>query len=271
MKNYEVDTYERCGNAGEVDVIFGKLKDGRHFSMLDDWSGICIYKLGFDMIAIYRRWFVEEPTEEDDKEPTEEEDRELSDNCEEEIIPEEKPDIWNTIVSKVSPDKVIPVEVKESATSQLKKNYRVSVTKELNKLKDVDTEDVSTQKNFLKKKLASLEEGKILTEDVDTEAVKDKIENDIQEAGKQDMIDTKQELEDGIKKEIYQYTKQQGLDIEKLRKQGIELESIADTVDKIVGNMVSKSAIEYMDQTSTEIEWDYEIVNNDIHIVWNEI
>ena len=83
-----------------------------------------------------------------------------------------------------------------------------------------------------------------------------------------DLTDTENELVDGIKKEIYQYTKQQGLDLEKLRKQGVELETISDTIDKVVGDMVSKSAIEFMDQTGQEINWDFEIKDNDIHIVW---
>lgn len=81
------------------------------------------------------------------------------------------------------------------------------------------------------------------------------------------VIDTEKELTDGIKKEIYQYTKQQGLDIEKLRKQGIELESIADVIDKVVGNMVSKSAIEFMDKTNKDVTWDFSIENNDIQII----
>ena len=84
------------------------------------------------------------------------------------------------------------------------------------------------------------------------------------------MIDTEKELEDGIKKEVYQFAKQQGLDLEKLRKQGVELETIADTIDTVIGDMVSKSAIEYMDQTNQEINWDFEIVGNDIKIVWEK-
>ena len=105
-------------------------------------------------------------------------------------------------------------------------------------------------------------------EDVNIEKEKEKVNDDLQRAGAKDMIDTENELVDGIKKEIYQYTKQQGLDLEKLRKQGVELETISDTIDKVVGDMVSKSAIEFMDQTGQEINWDFEIKDNDIHIVW---
>ena len=105
-------------------------------------------------------------------------------------------------------------------------------------------------------------------EDVNIEKEKEKVNDDLQRAGAKDMIDTENELVDGIKKEIYQYTKQQGLDLEKLRKQGVELETISDTIDKVVGDMVSKSAIEFMDQTGQEINWDFEIKDNDIHVVW---
>lgn len=107
-------------------------------------------------------------------------------------------------------------------------------------------------------------------EDVNIEKEKEKVADDIQTAGVKDMIDTEKELEDGIKKEIYQFAKQQGLDLEKLRKQGVELETIADTIDTVIGDMVSKTAIEYMDQTNQEINWDFEIVGNDIKIVWEK-
>lgn len=107
-------------------------------------------------------------------------------------------------------------------------------------------------------------------EDVNIEKEKEKVADDIQTAGVKDMIDTEKELEDGIKKEVYQFAKQQGLDLEKLRKQGVELETIADTIDTVIGDMVSKTAIEYMDQTNQEINWDFEIVGNDIKIVWEK-
>lgn len=101
-----------------------------------------------------------------------------------------------------------------------------------------------------------------------TEAV-DSTQTQEQEIPVEDPIDTTEELTDGIKKEIYQYAKQQGLDIEKLRKQGIELETLSDTLDKVIGDMVSKTAIEYMDKTGTEITWDFDVANNDINVIWN--
>lgn len=109
------------------------------------------------------------------------------------------------------------------------------------------------------------------TEAVDTEEkakeVKDKVEQDIQNQGTENLVDTTEELYDKLKKEIYAYAKQQGLDLEKLRKQGIELETIADTIDNVVGDMVSKTVIEYMDTTGKDIMWDFNISNNDIQII----
>lgn len=108
-----------------------------------------------------------------------------------------------------------------------------------------------------------------------TEALDDtqKQENEKEEIEQQEeeIIDTENELEEGIKKEVYQYAKQQGLDIEKLRKQGIELETLEETLDTVIGNMVSKSAIEYMDKTGKDITWDFEVSGNDIKIIWNEV
>lgn len=103
-----------------------------------------------------------------------------------------------------------------------------------------------------------------------TEAV-DNTQTQEQEIPEEGPVDTTEELTDGIKKEVYQYAKQQGLDIEKLRKQGIELETLEETLDTIIGNMVSKSAIEYMDKTGKDITWDFEVSGNDIKIIWNEV
>lgn len=99
------------------------------------------------------------------------------------------------------------------------------------------------------------------------EEVKEKVEQDIQNQGTENLVDTTEELYDKLKKEIYAYAKQQGLDLEKLRKQGIELESIADTIDDVVGDMVSKTVIEYMDTTGKDIMWDFNISNNDIQVI----
>lgn len=117
----------------------------------------------------------------------------------------------------------------------------------------------------------SKDENKKKTEAVDTEEkakeVKEKVEQDIQNQGTENLVDTTEELYDKLKKEIYAYAKQQGLDLEKLRKQGIELESIADTIDDVVGDMVSKTVIEYMDTTGKDIMWDFNISNNDIQVI----
>lgn len=117
--------------------------------------------------------------------------------------------------------------------------------------------------------IVSKNESKKLNEEpeVDNKTSDEKEEIEQQE----EIIDTENELEEGIKKEVYQYAKQQGLDIEKLRKQGIELETLEETLDTVIGNMVSKSAIEYMDKTGKDITWDFEVSGNDIKIIWNEV
>ena len=106
-------------------------------------------------------------------------------------------------------------------------------------------------------------------ESIDPEAVKEKVEKakaDIGLKKAEEMIDTEKELTEGIKKEIIQYAKQQGLDVEKLQKQG-QLDSVAEALDNIVGEMVSKTAVEYMDTTGKDIEWDFDISNNDIQVI----
>lgn len=114
-------------------------------------------------------------------------------------------------------------------------------------------------------------ENKKITEEVDKEEIKDKVEQEKQETGIKDDIDTEEEVKTATKKEVYQYAKQQGLDLEKLRKQGIELSEVAETLDKVIGNMVSKSIIEYEDKTGKSVVWDFEVKNNDIEIVISEI
>lgn len=107
------------------------------------------------------------------------------------------------------------------------------------------------------------------TEAIDPEVVKEKVEKakaDIGLKKAEEMIDTENELTEGIKKEIIQYAKQQGLDVEKLQKQG-QLDSVAEALDNIVGEMVSKTAVEYMDTTGKDIEWDFDISNNDIQVI----
>lgn len=168
-------------------------------------------------------------------------------------------------------------DINEVAYTYKKKEAQQEIDNILNDLKgdkDLDEDDKAfiikmIRPTLLNRNIKLTEAVNI--EDVNIEKEKEKVADDIQRAGAKDMIDTEKELLDGIKKEIYQYTKQQGLDLEKLRKQGIELESIADTIDSVVGDMVSKSAIEFMDQTGQEIAWDYDIKDNDIQIVWKNI
>lgn len=108
-------------------------------------------------------------------------------------------------------------------------------------------------------------------EAVDKEEVQDKVEQDIQNTGIKDDIDTEDEAKEATKKEVYQYAKQQGLDLEKLRKQGIDLAEVSGTLDKVIGNMVSKSIIEYEDKTGKSVTWDFDVKNNDIEIIISEL
>lgn len=168
------------------------------------------------------------------------------------------------------------IDIQQSISDRGEKLYSI-----LNNQKPFSIPDFSTlsaAKKYIddnnlksyKEKQESKKTEAVNIEDVNIEKEKEKVADDIQTAGVKDMIDTEKELEDGIKKEVYQFAKQQGLDLEKLRKQGVELETIADTIDTVIGDMVSKTAIEYMDQTNQEINWDFEIVGNDIKIVWEK-
>lgn len=109
------------------------------------------------------------------------------------------------------------------------------------------------------------------TEAVDKEEVQDKVEQEKQETGIKDDIDTEDEVKTATKKEVYQYAKQQGLDLDKLRKQGIDLSEVQDVLDKVIGNMVSKSVIEYEDKTNKQVDWDFNVKDNDIEIIITEL
>lgn len=110
-----------------------------------------------------------------------------------------------------------------------------------------------------------------ITEAVDKEEVQDKVEQEKQETGIKDDIDTEDEVKTATKKEVYQYAKQQGLDLDKLRKQGIDLSEVQDVLDKVIGNMVSKSVIEYEDKTNKQVDWDFNVKDNDIEIIITEL
>ena len=110
-----------------------------------------------------------------------------------------------------------------------------------------------------------------ITEAVDKEEIQDKVEQEKQETGIKDDIDTEDEVKTATKKEVYQYAKQQGLDLDKLRKQGIDLSEVQDVLDKVIGNMVSKSVIEYEDKTNKQVDWDFNVKDNDIEIIITEL
>ena len=142
------------------------------------------------------------------------------------------------------------------------------------KITPSDLEDIKKNSGFTAGELHSIQYLASMEKQKKEEAtdITQKQEDEKEEIEQQEeIIDTENELEEGIKKEIYQYAKQQGLDIEKLRKQGIELETLEETLDTVIGNMVSKSAIEYMDKTGKDITWDFEVSGNDIKIIWNEV
>ena len=142
------------------------------------------------------------------------------------------------------------------------------------KITPSDLEDIKKNSGFTAGELHSIQYLASMEKQKKEEAtdITQKQEDEKEEIEQQEeIIDTTKELEEGIKKEIYQYAKQQGLDIEKLRKQGIELETLEETLDTVIGNMVSKSAIEYMDKTGKDITWDFEVSGNDIKIIWNEV
>ena len=162
-------------------------------------------------------------------------------------------------------------------TGMDKETYYKNTLVKLNDPKYIDSEiknyecDNSNRSTTMVKDLNDLK--KALTEAIDPEAVKEKVEKakaDIGLKQAEETVDTEKELTDGIKKEIIQYAKQQGLDVEKLQKQG-QLNSVAEALDNIVGEMVSKSANEFMDTTGKNIEWDFEVKDNNINVIWNEV
>ncbi len=126
-----------------------------------------------------------------------------------------------------------------------------------------DSEGVSYNSLDWKKKTEAV--------DIDKEEVQDKVEQEKQETGIKDDIDTEDEVKTATKKEVYQYAKQQGLDLDKLRKQGIDLSEVQDVLDKVIGNMVSKSVIEYEDKTNKQVDWDFNVKDNDIEIIITEL
>lgn len=143
----------------------------------------------------------------------------------------------------------------------------------VNMLKD-NLIDVVELKNILEQLMNY--DNKKVTEAVDNKTDTENKE-DTEDVEEENPIDTIEEVTEGIKKDLYKYCKQRGLDIEKLQASGIPLEEIDNLIDKITidesGNsgMVSNSAVEYMDMTGQTIDWDYEINNNSLKIVIQEV
>ena len=78
-------------------------------------------------------------------------------------------------------------------------------------------------------------------------------------------------LKDIVKKEMYKYLKDNGIDVEHLVKSGIELESIKSVIDKLLSNYVSTSIADYENQFDKGLSWDYIVDNNDIMIEINDM
>ena len=78
-------------------------------------------------------------------------------------------------------------------------------------------------------------------------------------------------LKDIVKKEMYKYLKDNGIDVEHLVKSGIELESIKSVIDKLLSNYVSTSIADYENQFDKGLSWDYTVDNNDIMIEINDM
>lgn len=73
-------------------------------------------------------------------------------------------------------------------------------------------------------------------------------------------------LKDAVKKEMYKYLKSNGIDVEHLRKAGVELSSMKTVIDKMLATYVSTSIADYENEFNVGLAWDYKIENNDIII-----
>lgn len=114
-------------------------------------------------------------------------------------------------------------------------------------------------------KLQAIKQGLIENKTVTVETVDNPVETD--EPLEDEVIDTEQEVKDGIKSELIKFCKQNGLDIEKLKANGIVLEDISEAIDNITKDMVSQSMEEYLNNTGLDLVWDFEIADNDINII----
>lgn len=73
-------------------------------------------------------------------------------------------------------------------------------------------------------------------------------------------------LKEDVKKEMYKYLKSNGIDVEHLRKAGVELNSMKPVIDKMLDTYVATSIADYENEFNIGLAWDYKIENNDIII-----
>ena len=65
---------------------------------------------------------------------------------------------------------------------------------------------------------------------------------------------------------MYKYLKSNGIDVEHLRKAGVELNSMKPVIDKMLDTYVATSIADYENEFNIGLAWDYKIENNDIII-----
>ena len=125
---------------------------------------------------------------------------------------------------------------------------------DIDKLKGLD---VYAEKGFveaMKKYIAEQNGTEIKTEAKDK---KQKPEKDDEDYTK---------LKETVKKEMCKYLKDNGIDVEHLRKAGVELNSMQPVIDKMLDTYVATSIADYENEFNIGLSWDYSIENNDIVI-----
>ena len=106
----------------------------------------------------------------------------------------------------------------------------------------------------MKKYIAEQEGTEIKTE---AKEEKQKLEKDDEDYTK---------LKETVKKEMCKYLKDNGIDVEHLRKAGVELNSMQPVIDKMLDTYVATSIADYENEFNIGLAWDYKIENNDIII-----
>lgn len=122
---------------------------------------------------------------------------------------------------------------------------------DIDKLKDLD---VYAEKGFveaMKKYIAEHDD----EAEIKTEAKK--LEEDDEDYTK---------LKETVKKEMCKYLKDNGIDVEHLRKAGVELNNMQPVIDKMLDTYVATSIADYENEFNIGLAWDYKIDNNDIII-----